>query len=149
VQGGRRQPDQWLRSAGRLRLHVRHHPGLRRGGLRLRPLRRQRGATPPALARGRGDTVMRAFVASSYSLILVAVAWEIVARSGVVPFFFLPPLTVIAATFWAQVVDGVLIQEAAVTVLRAVAGFAIAVIMGITLGVLMARFKAIRWFFDP
>ena len=93
--------------------------------------------------------MIRGLVAGSYSLVLVAAAWEIVARSGVVPFFFLPPLTIIAATFWAQVVDGVLIQEAAVTVLRAVAGFAIAVIMGIALGVLMARFKAIRWFFDP
>jgi len=93
--------------------------------------------------------VIRAFVASSYSLVLVAVAWEIVARSGVVPFFFLPPLTVIAATFWTQLADGLLIQEAMVTVLRAVAGFTIAVVTGVLLGVGMARFKAIRWFFDP
>jgi len=93
--------------------------------------------------------VIRRVVASSYSLILVAVAWEIAARSGVVPFFFLPPLTAIAATFWAQLADGLLIQEALVTVLRAVLGFAIAVIAGVVLGVGMARFRSIRWFFDP
>ena len=93
--------------------------------------------------------MIRALVAGSYSLFLVAATWEIVARSGVIPFFFLPPLSVIAATFWAQLADGMLIQEAMVTVLRAVSGFVIAVIAGVALGVGMARFKSIRWFFDP
>lgn len=76
-------------------------------------------------------------------------AWEVVARSGVVPFFFLPPLSVIAVTFWAEVWDGVLIREAAVTVFRAASGFAIAVGAGVTLGIGMARFRPVRWFFDP
>lgn len=92
--------------------------------------------------------ILRAF-ATIYSVLLVGAVWEIVARSGVVPFFFLPPLSVIAATFLAQLADGLLVQEALLTIVRAASGFAIAVVVGITLGLGMARFKVVHWFFDP
>ena len=82
--------------------------------------------------------IRRAF-ATIYSVLLVGAVWEIVARSGVVPFFFLPPLSVIAATFLAQLADGLLVQEALLTIVRAASGFAIAVVVGITLGLGMAR----------
>lgn len=88
-------------------------------------------------------------VASSYSVLLVGAVWEIVARSGLVPFFFLPPLSVIAATFLRELADGFLPREALVTIFRALAGLAIAVVAGVLLGLGMARFRPIRWFFDP
>jgi ABC-type nitrate/sulfonate/bicarbonate transport system permease component len=87
--------------------------------------------------------------AATYSLVLVAVAWEAVARAGVVPFFFLPPLSVVAGTFAAQLADGVLVSEAGLTLFRALSGFAIAVGVGVTLGIGMARSRAVHWFFDP
>ena len=93
--------------------------------------------------------MIRDAFASVYSVLLVGVVWEIVARSGVVPFFFLPPLSVVAVTFLTQLVDGVLVQEAVLTIFRASAGFAIAVVFGTTLGIGMARFKIVHWFFDP
>jgi ABC-type nitrate/sulfonate/bicarbonate transport system permease component len=83
------------------------------------------------------------------SLLIVAVTWEMVARSGVMPFFFLPPLSVIAATFVAQIADGVLLQHAVLTVFRALSGFAIAVGLGVVLGIGMARIRVVHWFFDP
>ena len=82
-------------------------------------------------------------------MLLVGAVWEIVARSGVVPFFFLPPLSVIGSTFLGQVADGTLLQEAWLTVVRAVGGFAIAIVVGVALGIGMARFRAVHWFFDP
>jgi ABC-type nitrate/sulfonate/bicarbonate transport system permease component len=88
-------------------------------------------------------------LARTYSLVLVAAAWEIVARSGAVPFFFLPPLSVIAGTFAAQIADCSLPQETLLTLFRAFGGFVIAVAVGVTLGIAMARFKAVHWFFDP
>ena len=93
--------------------------------------------------------MIRRLAAGSYSLALVALAWEVAARSGLVPFFFLPPLTVIAASFWDALADGTLIREAAVTVLRAVSGFALAVLCGVALGIGMARSRVVHWFFDP
>lgn len=93
--------------------------------------------------------MIRRIVAASSSLLLVAVAWEIAARSGLVPFFFLPPLSIIAATFLGQLADGMLVEEAVVTIFRAFSGFAIAVLCGVVLGIGMARFKLVHWFFDP
>jgi len=93
--------------------------------------------------------LIRRVVASSYSLVLVAVAWEAVARSDLVPFFFLPPLSVIGAAFLRALADGELLQDAAVTVFRACSGFAIAVLFGVALGIGMARSRVVHWFFDP
>jgi len=93
--------------------------------------------------------LIRRLAAASSSLLLVAVAWEIAARSGLVPFFFLPPLSIIAATFLGQLADGMLVQEAVVTIFRAFSGFAIAVLCGVVLGIGMGRFKLVHWFFDP
>jgi ABC-type nitrate/sulfonate/bicarbonate transport system permease component len=88
-------------------------------------------------------------LARTYSVALVIVAWEVVARSGLVPVFFLPPVSVIVATFATEVADGSLPQAAALTVFRAFTGFAIAVAVGVTLGIGMARFAIVHWFFDP
>jgi len=93
--------------------------------------------------------MIRKIAAASYSIVLVAIVWELVARAGVVPFFFLPPLSVIARTFVAQVADGVLVSEAWLTLFRAMSGFAIAIVVGVTLGIGMARFRVVHWFFDP
>jgi ABC-type nitrate/sulfonate/bicarbonate transport system permease component len=92
---------------------------------------------------------IRHAVAAVYSVVLVVVAWEIVARSGVVPFFFLPPLSIIGVTFVTQIADGTLVHETLLTIFRAGAGFAIAVVAGVTLGIGMARFRLVHWFFDP
>jgi len=92
--------------------------------------------------------ILRA-AAAVYSLVLVAAIWEAVARAGVVPFFFLPPLSVIGATFAAQLADGVLVSETLLTVFRALAGYALAAAAGVSLGIAMARSRPVRWFFDP
>jgi len=84
-----------------------------------------------------------------YSVLIVIVMWEIIARGGVVPFFFLPPLSVILSTFAVQIVDGVLVEHALLTTFRAFAGLAMAVAGGVILGIGMARFRIVRWFFDP
>jgi ABC-type nitrate/sulfonate/bicarbonate transport system permease component len=85
----------------------------------------------------------------TYSVLLVIGLWESAARSGFVPFFFLPPLSVIAMTFATQITDGVLVPQTLLTLFRAFGGFAVAVVVGVILGIAMARFKAVHWFFDP
>lgn len=105
----------------------------------------------PSFAGTRRGTLIRIgrLFAASYSLLLLGAVWEIVARSGLIPFFFLPPLSIIGSTFLAQIADGVLLQEVWLTVFRALTGFAIAAVVGVALGIGMARFKVVHWFFDP
>ena len=76
-------------------------------------------------------------------------AWEMVARSGAVTPFMLPALSAVAERILDDAVGGELFVNIAVTLWRALAGFAIAAIGGVVLGAAMARNAVARWFFDP
>ena len=88
-------------------------------------------------------------VRAGLTLILVLAAWEIVARAGVVSSFLLPPLSVVLERVWQDALSGDLVLNLGLTLYRGVVGFAIAAGCGVALGILMARNKAMHWFFDP
>jgi ABC-type nitrate/sulfonate/bicarbonate transport system permease component len=83
------------------------------------------------------------------SLLLLLVAWEAAARSGVVTPFLLPPLSAVLARVGHDAMSGELAINLGMTLYRAVAGFAIAGVAGVALGILMTRRPWVRWFFDP
>jgi len=83
------------------------------------------------------------------TLIVLLAAWEIFARSGAVTTFLLPPFSVVMERVWDDALSGDLLINLGDTLYRAVFGFAIAGSLGIVLGILIARNKVMRWFFDP
>jgi len=83
------------------------------------------------------------------SLLALVVAWEAASRSGVVTPFLLPPLSAVLTRVWEDAASGELALNLGLTLYRALAGFAIAGLGGVLLGILMARRPLIRWFFDP
>jgi ABC-type nitrate/sulfonate/bicarbonate transport system permease component len=87
--------------------------------------------------------------AGVFSILVVLIAWELFARSGRVTPFMLPAFSAVAERIYHDAVAGDLWRNLGVTLYRAMAGFAIAAIGGITLGALMSRNRIIRWFFDP
>jgi ABC-type nitrate/sulfonate/bicarbonate transport system permease component len=89
------------------------------------------------------------WVARWISVAVLLLAWEGLARSGLVTPFMLPPLTVVLARIWSDALSGDLLQNLWVTLYRALAGFGIAATLGTVLGVLIARNRFVRWFFDP
>jgi ABC-type nitrate/sulfonate/bicarbonate transport system permease component len=88
-------------------------------------------------------------VGSLLPLIALVLAWEVSSRSGVVSSFLLPPLSAVLERVWEDALSGELIVNLGLTLYRALAGFAIAAVGGVALGILMTRNKLIRWFFDP
>lgn len=82
-------------------------------------------------------------------LIAVVAAWEIFARSGAVTTFLLPPFSMVMERVWDDAVSGDLLINLSDTLYRSVVGFVIAGSLGIILGILIARNKVMRWFFDP
>jgi ABC-type nitrate/sulfonate/bicarbonate transport system permease component len=96
----------------------------------------------------RFDVVFRSG-AGLFSVLLLLIAWEAFARSGKVTAFMLPPFSAVAHRIYADAVSGELWLNLGVTMFRALAGFVIAAIGGVTLGAVMARNKVVRWFFDP
>lgn len=85
-------------------------------------------------------------VASVVALVLV---WQAISDSGVVTVFQLPSFTRVVARIWDDAVAGDLWLNIAVTLYRALIGFAIAGVGGIALGMAMSRFRLVHWFFDP
>jgi ABC-type nitrate/sulfonate/bicarbonate transport system permease component len=83
------------------------------------------------------------------SIVVLLIAWEIFARSGAVTMFVLPPFSAVAERIWADASDGSLWINIGVTLYRTFAGFLLACVIGIGLGVAMARTALARWFFDP
>jgi hypothetical protein len=86
-------------------------------------------------------------VGSFLPLIALVLAWEVASRSGVVSSFLLPPLSVVLERVWDDALSGELTINLGMTLYRALAGFAIAAVGGVVLGIVMTRNKLIRWFF--
>lgn len=90
-----------------------------------------------------------AFGRKYYSLALFAVAWHVASQLEVVPAFFLPPIPVLLSRAWEETVTGQLPYDAGLTLGRALISLTMATLVGVPLGMMMARIRAMRWFFDP
>ena len=94
----------------------------------------------PAAARGHG-TRLHAIWQTAFPFLVLGALWEVVARAGVFPPRLFPSLETVAATFLRLTVSGALPHHAADTLLRLLAGFALAAVLGVLLGIFMGRFK--------
>jgi NitT/TauT family transport system permease protein len=83
------------------------------------------------------------------ALLAAATVYEAMARSGYFAPALLPTLPTIAHTLFATLADGTMIEHAAFTLYRVMFGFALAVVVGLPLGILMARFRQVENFFLP
>jgi ABC-type nitrate/sulfonate/bicarbonate transport system permease component len=100
------------------------------------------------VAHGIVPALGRAFLAV-YSLVLVIVIWEAVARAGLVRPLFLPPFSLVVKQLFVVVADGELFPPLATSLYRTAAGLLLAGIVGIPLGILMVRSRLVSWFFEP
>jgi ABC-type nitrate/sulfonate/bicarbonate transport system permease component len=82
-------------------------------------------------------------------LLVLVIGWETASRSGVVTPFLLPPLSAVLDRVWQDALSGELAVNLGLTLFRSLLGFAIAGAGGVVLGILMARRRWVRWFFDP
>lgn len=89
------------------------------------------------------------FLRGALPFIVVGALWEVVARSGEFPERLFPTLEQIAATFVRLTASGILPHHAALTLYRLAAGFAIAAIVGVALGIAMGRSRRAEAFLLP
>ena len=95
-----------------------------------------------------GQTI-RSLVRAAITLAAAAAVYEAAARSGYFAPALLPTVPVIAQTLVATIADGSMIQHAVYTLYRVMFGFSLAVVVGLPLGILMARFRRIEHFCLP
>jgi NitT/TauT family transport system permease protein len=95
-----------------------------------------------------GQTI-RSLIRASITLAAAAAVYEAAARSGYFAPALLPTLPIIARTLFAMLADGSIIEHAAFTLYRVMFGFLLAVVVGLPLGILMARYRRIEHFCLP
>jgi ABC-type nitrate/sulfonate/bicarbonate transport system permease component len=88
-------------------------------------------------------------VRSVISVLTLVVFWEAAARTGLTSPLFLPAFTTVVAEWWTVCADGSLPADLLTSLFRAFAGLFAATVVGVLLGIAMARSRLVHWIFDP
>jgi len=81
--------------------------------------------------------------------VIVLVIWQAASASGALPHWLMPSFLEVAASLADLVASGEIVPHTLASLARAGTGFLIAVIVGITLGVLMARVRLVQLGVEP
>jgi len=96
-----------------------------------------------------GERTVQVIARNAFPFLVVFGLWEIVAHLGLFPRKLFPPLEDVAATFIRLTQDGILLHHTFDTLLRLVAGFALAAVVGVALGILIGRSRRAEDIFLP
>jgi ABC-type nitrate/sulfonate/bicarbonate transport system permease component len=88
-------------------------------------------------------------IGALYPLTLVAIAWEATAQLGLIRGIFLPRLSTVIALIPKLAAEGQLFQPLLVSLYRAAAGLLLALVLGVSLGFLMARNRVVQFLIEP
>lgn len=83
-----------------------------------------------------------------YSVLLMAVLWEALARI-IGDALFLPTLSSVIVKFWEMLATGMLTRHVSASLGRALVGFALAAAAGVAIGALMGQYPAWDRFWSP
>jgi ABC-type nitrate/sulfonate/bicarbonate transport system permease component len=86
------------------------------------------------------------FSTNILSLLSLALLWEVSGR--LMESTLIPPLSQIGAAWWKLLGSGKLLANLSLSLTTLAIGFSLAVLVGITLGLLMGRFRSVEHFFD-
>jgi len=91
---------------------------------------------------------MKAFIRYS-PLLLLAIGWELAARLELVSTTALPPLSEVIKSWFDMVRDGELLSNGLSSLYRAFAGLALAIVVGGTVGIVIAWWKPVNVLLSP
>lgn len=101
----------------------------------------------PAILRDRAR--WRAAARTAFPFVVVGGLWEIVARIGIFPPRLFPPLEEVASALVRLTAAGILPHHAIETVARLLAGFVMAAVVGVVVGIAMGRSRRAEDIFLP
>jgi len=106
-------------------------------------------AVDRTLDQSQGGEKLRLIARNIFPFVVVGGIWEIIAWSGIFPRRLFPTLEDVAASFVQLTISGILPHHAIETLIRLLTGFALAGILGVTIGVLMGRSRRAEDIFLP
>ena len=96
-----------------------------------------------------GDERWRIVARNAFPFFVVGGLWELMAHVGGFPPRLFPPLEAVAGALYRLTVAGILPRHAGETILRLAAGFALAAIVGVAIGIAMGRSRRAEDVFLP
>ena len=97
----------------------------------------------------RHQLTRRSLIRAAITLTIAAALYEALSYSGLFPRVLIPTIQTILTALYATLMDGTMFAHAGATLYRVLFGFSLAIVVGIPLGILMARFKPVENFFLP
>jgi NitT/TauT family transport system permease protein len=91
---------------------------------------------------------LKATFKSYLAVFLLILLWETVVRLGLVSRFLLPSVTDVLRAFWENIMNGSLPGHILISLQRTGTGFLLAVVIGVSLGVLMGWFAQVEEYLD-
>jgi NitT/TauT family transport system permease protein len=85
----------------------------------------------------------------SVAILAFLAVWEAVPRVGLVEATWLPPFSRVAQSWWKLVASGELAEHIVVSLQRSFAGFLIAIVVAVPLGLLIAWYRPLADVLDP
>ena len=92
---------------------------------------------------------LRRWTASAYPLLLVVLLWEAISWLGLTRPLFLPSVPDVVRQFGSMLMSGDIGGPLALSLYRAFAGLAFAVVVGVVVGLVMSRSRWAHWALDP
>ncbi len=89
------------------------------------------------------------FALQYYSIFLVLIVWELMSRFEIVRPFLLPAFSSVVTHTWDLLLNENLLFQIGTTMFRMWTGLLAATVVGVPLGIWMARFRPARDFFEP
>jgi NitT/TauT family transport system permease protein len=106
-------------------------------------------APPPENQHLQDENSKRRYWMGSIAFMVILVLWEVFARfSGWSAQIFPDPITVVSSLY-ELCVNGTLIRHTVASLYRVTAGFYMAIILGIPLGIMLGRLQFTRWLINP
>ena len=99
-------------------------------------------AAPGSRSASQGESRLWVAARTAFPFLVLGGLWEIAAHSGMFPPRLFPSLETVGAALVRLTVSGILPRHAAETLLRLIAGFALAAALGVAVGIAMGRSRA-------
>jgi NitT/TauT family transport system permease protein len=98
---------------------------------------------------GSSARLLRNVAVGTVGLLLLAAAWQFLPELGVVDKTFVPPFSEVITAWWHLLKDGTLWHDTKASLIRAMGGFAIAVAIGVPLGLLIGWYRLVAEVLNP
>src|SRR6201999_391101 len=93
--------------------------------------------------------LLRNVAVGTVGLLLLVAVWQFLPEWGIVDRTFVPPFNEVISAWWHLLKDGTLWHDTKASLIRAMGGFAIAVAIGVPLGLLIGWYRIVAEVLNP